>query len=380
MRGYGSDYLGKNTKKLGFGLMRLPKLPDDPKTIDVEQVKVMVDKFLAAGMTYFDTAYVYDGGGSERAIKEALVDRYPRESYTLATKLNAWLGSPTEEEAKKQFETSLARTGAGYFDYYLLHAVQANNWEIYDKYGLWDFVRNLKKEGKIRHWGFSFHAAPELLDELLTQHPDAEFVQLQINWADWESPSVHARENWEVAKKHGIPFVIMEPVKGGSLADPPENVARVFREADPSVSTASWAIRYAASLEGVLTVLSGMSNVEQMEDNLSYMTDFRPLDEAERAVIAKARAELDSLDLIKCTKCRYCMDGCPVEMRIPDLFSAMNDLLMNNERGAKWAYGMATQNGTKPSDCIQCGQCEGACPQGLPIISLLERCAEALEK
>ncbi|MBQ1310547.1 MAG: aldo/keto reductase [Blautia sp.] len=378
MGNYG-NYLGKETGKLGFGLMRLPKLPDDPSKIDVETVKTMVDLFMAAGLTYFDTAYVYDGGESEIAARKALVERYPRDSFTLATKMNAWLGHPSEEEVKNQLETSLERTGAGYFDYYLLHAVQENNYKIYDDYGIWDFVKSMKEAGKIRHWGFSFHASPELLDRLLTEHPDAEFVQLQVNYADWDNPSVQSRGIVEVAQKHGKPFVVMEPVKGGTLADPPESVAAIFREASPDMSVASWAIRFAASQEGCLTVLSGMSTIDQMKDNLSYMKDFHPLDEADLAVIKKAQTALDALDLIKCTGCHYCMDGCPVSMHIPDIFSAMNKKLLNDQTGAARSYEFATRDGARPSDCVACGQCEGACPQTLPIISLLERCKEAFE-
>ncbi len=373
------DYLGKNTGKLGFGLMRLPKKEDGILGYDMDQIIQMVDRFMEAGLTYFDTAYVYDNGNSEKAAKLALVDRYPRDSYTIATKLNAWLGSPTAEEAKKQLETSLARTGAGYIDYYLLHAVQSNNYKVYENYGLWDFAREMKKAGKIRHWGFSFHSTPELLDELLTKNPDAEFVQLQINYADWENPSVQSRANIEVAQKHGVPFVIMEPVKGGTLANPPRTVADIFRKADPGASPASWAIRFAASQEGCLTVLSGMSTLAQMEDNLSYMKEFKPLDETEMKTIRAAQDALDAIDQIKCTGCHYCMPGCPVEMRIPDIFEAMNKKLLNDAAGSAWKFKEATRKGTKPSDCVACGQCEDACPQSLPIISLLEKCRDELE-
>lgn len=279
-------YFGEATPKLGFGLMRLPKTKDGK--IDLEQTKQMVDRFMEAGLTYFDTAYVYDDGDSERAAKAALVDRYPRESFTLATKLCAWMGAHDEKSAKQQFYTSLERTGAGYFDYYLLHALQAGNYKTYDKYHIWDFVKEQKEKGLIKHWGFSFHATPDILDQLLTDHPDAEFVQLQLNYADWENPDVTARENYEVARKHGKSIVVMEPVKGGALANPPTKVQEIFRQADPKASFASWAIRYAASLDGIITVLSGMSNLEQMEDNLSYMKDFRPLNAHEQQAIRKA--------------------------------------------------------------------------------------------
>ena len=241
-----SDYLGKDTFKLGFGLMRLPKLADG-KSEDIEQVKKMVDLFIAAGGTYFDTAYVYDDGLSEEATKLCLVDRYPRESYTLCTKLCAWLQCHDEESAKQQFYTSLERTGAGYFDYYLLHALQRNNYKKYDEYHIWNFAQELKDKGLIKNWGFSFHADPELLEELLTDHPEVDFVQLQINYADWDNPGVASRQCWEICRKHNKPVTIMEPVKGGALANPIQKVQDVFRAADPDASFASWAIRFAAS-------------------------------------------------------------------------------------------------------------------------------------
>jgi len=256
----------RNTGKLVFGLMRLPR-----KGIftDVAQVSRMVDRFLQAGFTYFDTAYIYPG--SEEAIRKALVERYPRDSFTLATKMNAFLMAPTQKAAENQFYKSLERTGAGYFDYYLLHGLMENNYEKYERFHLWDFVKAQKEKGLIRNLGFSFHAGPELLDRLLTQHPEADFVQLQINYADWDNPRVRSRENYEVARKHHKPIVVMQPVKGGALADPPEEVKKLFSSCHPELSYASWAIRFVASLDGILTVLSGMSNVAQMEDNLSFM-------------------------------------------------------------------------------------------------------------
>ncbi len=361
--------------KLGFGLMRLPRAGKD---IDVEQTKRMVDLFMEAGLTYFDTAFVYEG--SEDAIAKALVQRYPRESYTLASKLNAWYLAGSEEAAKQQIYTSLERTGAGYFDYYLLHALMESNIAKYDEYGIWEYMQELKAKGLVKHVGLSWHAGAERLDEILTAHPEMEFVQLQINYADWENPEIEARANYEVARKHGLPIIVMEPVKGGNLANPPKGVQRVFEAADPKASFASWAIRYVASLPGVTTVLSGMSNVEQMEDNLSFMREFKPLTDAEQAVIAAAQEALAASAAIPCTACKYCVDGCPMEIDIPGIFAAMNKQFEDGKRlDALRTYAEVTEGGAKASDCIGCGQCEDACPQHLPIITHLETCAEELE-
>lgn len=371
------NYFGESTPKLGFGLMRLPKLASGK--IDLEQTKKMVDMFMDAGLNYFDTAYVYDEGDSERAAKAALVDRYPRESYTLATKLCAWMGAHNEKTAKQQFFTSLERTGAGYFDYYLLHALQAGNYKTYDTYHIWDFVKEQKAQGRIKHWGFSFHATPDILDEILTNHPDAEFVQLQLNYADWENPDVTARENYEVARKHGKSIVVMEPVKGGALANPPEAVQKIFKEVNPEASLASWAIRYVASLEGIITVLSGMSNLEQMEDNLSYMKQFKPLDAAEQAAIRKAQEVINGVKAIPCTACHYCTAGCPKQIPIPEIFAARNkQLIWGQLKEGKTAYEQAIKEAGAAADCIACGQCEKACPQQIKVIERLQDCATAL--
>ena len=362
---------GKDTPKLGFGLMRLPKRGF---VIDVEKVKTMVDLFLDAGFTYFDTAYVYPG--SEVAIRKALVERHPRDSFTLATKLNA-MAAPTEKAARKQFATSLERTGAGYFDYYLLHALMENNYERYEKLRLWDFVREQKEKGLIRNLGFSFHAGPALLDKLLTEHPEVDFIQLQINYADWENPKVTSRANYEVARKHGKLITVMEPVKGGRLADPPEEVKALFRAIHPDMSCASWAIRFVASLDGILTVLSGMSTVAQMEDNLSYMKNFQPLNDEEQEAVRRAQRILGNSATIPCTACRYCVEGCPQQIRIPDIFAAMNKQLGNGQMAAaREDYFRAAAEGHRASDCIECRQCEGACPQHLPITDHLKRAAE----
>ncbi len=365
-----------NCMKLGFGMMRLPRT--DEKTIDIEHTKRMVDAFIEAGGKYFDTAYIYEG--SEEATKAALCDRYPRESYYLADKLNASDNvCKSAEEAKNEIKISLERTGAGYFDFYLLHGIDAGNKDNYSRYGLWDYVKQLKEEGLIRHYGFSFHHSPDQLDELLTEHPDVEFVQLQINYTDWEDPFICSRQCYEIAAKHGKPVVVMEPVKGGKLSDPPQAVKDILARANPDASYASWAIRFAASLPNVMVVLSGMSDIEQMEDNISTMREFVPLTDEEQGVLIEANKTLQQFAGIACTACHYCTPGCPMEIHIPEIFSVMNVYKMygNLEEARneyKWRPG-----GEKASCCVQCGQCETACPQHLPIISLLEEVVETLE-
>jgi len=373
-----SDSFRPNPLRLAFGLMRLPKNPDG--SMDIPQICEMADRFIAAGGTYFDTAFVYDGGDSEKAFKAAVADRYPREAYTLATKLNAVLGAKDEQSAKEEFSVSLERTGAGYFDYYLLHAMQLSSYKKYDEYGLWDFVKEQKAKGLIRHWGFSFHADPDLLEELLDAHPDAEFVQLQINYADWENPGVASRRNWEICRRRGKPVMIMEPVKGGILADPIPTVRAVFDAYGADVSYASWALRFAAGLEGVHAVLSGMSNLAQMDDNLKTMKDFRPLDSSEMELIRKAQQALDADKSIPCTACHYCTKGCPMEIPIPEIFNVINRRKGSPEFRTIREYGIVTAGRGTAGDCVSCGQCERACPQGLKIISLLRQCKAELEK
>ena len=374
----GADYLGHAIPRLGFGLMRLPKLGDAADApIDIEQTSQMVDEFLAAGFTYFDTARAYEG--SEAAIRQALVERHPRESYQLATKLFAAV-APDAEAAKQFFYTSLDTTGAGYFDFYLLHNLGDARTAVFENFGLWEFAADLKRQGLIRHLGFSMHATADQLDAVLTAHPEAEFVQLQINYADWDDVQNQSRLCYETALRHGKPVIIMEPVKGGMLANPPQVVADVFKAADPQASCASWALRYAASLPGIVTVLSGMSNLEQMRDNLATFKDFKPLDAEGRAVIARAQQAMASIDTVPCTNCRYCTKGCPESLPIPNLLSVLNEYrIYGNLDGAKRSYAWQSRPG-KASACIQCGACENVCPQHLPIIEHLEECASLFEE
>ena len=363
--------------KLGFGLMRLPRREDG--AMDIEQIREMTDLFLEKGFNYFDTAFVYDGGLSEEAARDALVRRYPRERFLLATKLNARVAE-NREAAERQLYTSLQRTEAGYFDFYLLHAVGLGNLPMYDEYRIWDFAARMKAEGLIRHWGFSFHADPDLLEELLNAHPDAEFVQLQMNYADWENPGVNSRRCWEICRAHGKPVVVMESVKGGILADPIPEVKAILRAANPDLSPAGWALRFVAGQEGVITALSGMSNLAQMEDNLKTMKDFRPMGEAELAGIRDAQEAIRQNRAIPCTACHYGTGGCPLGIPIPEIFAVYNRREGSPHFRTVREYNIVTQDKGKATACVQCGQCEGACPQHLKIIDLLQECAALMEE
>ena len=370
-------YLGENIPKLGFGFMRLPMIGEE---IDIEQTKEMVDLFMSKGFSYFDSSYAYIGGKSEEAMKTAIVDRYPRESFQIATKCPVWYVK-TEEEAKNMFWTSLERTGAGYIDYYLLHNLGEGRTKSFDDFGMWDYVRELKEKGLIRHIGFSIHDKADAIDKILTEHPEMEFVQFQLNYADWESDSIEARKCYEVSLKHNKPIVVMEPIKGGALANPVDSVKKIFEEANPKASVASWAVRYAASLDNIVTVLSGMSSIEQVRDNVSYMEHFKPLNEAERAVVEKARKALSEIPCIPCTSCEYCVKGCPQKIRIPHVFVAYNrKMIYDDSFHAQLFYNFAVREGGKASDCIACGDCEKVCPQHINIIENLKTIAEELEK
>lgn len=374
----------ESKKKLGFGLMRLPLLnPDDPANVDVEQVKQMVDTFLERGFTYFDTAWMYHSFQSENVVKEALVDRYPRDSYTLATKLHAGF-IKTKEDRDKVFEEQRRKTGVEYFDYYLLHDIGFDHYKTYTDLDCFRWLMDKKEKGLVRHIGFSYHDNAELLDKVLTEHPEFEFVQLQINYLDWESEGIQSRKCYEVAEKHHVPVIVMEPVKGGTLANVPDAVTKMFKEYHPDMSVPSWAIRFAASHENVALVLSGMSNMEQLLDNLSYMDELVPLNEEENALIRKAVEIINSTIEIPCTGCSYCTDGCPMNIAIPKYFSLYNadkqEVKTKSWMPQQEYYSRLTGTFGKASDCVACGQCEDVCPQHLPVIDYLQKVAEHFEK
>ena len=374
----------KPNKKLGFGLMRMPQTdPNDAAAVDIEQVKRMVDLFMERGFTYFDTAWMYNGFASENVANEALVSRYPRESFTLATKLhNGFFDS--FEGRDEVFDAQLQKTGAGFFDYYLLHGIEESSLPHYEKYDCFDWLLAKKEAGLVRHVGFSYHDNAELLDKILTDHPQMEFVQLQINYLDWESEWIQSRACYEVATKHGKPVIVMEPVKGGTLAHVPDEAEALLKGLDPHLSVASWAVRFVASLPNVMCVLSGMSNLEQMEDNTSYMADFQPLTDAERDVCFEVARIINSQIAISCTACHYCTDGCPMNICIPEYFSLYNEDKREDLEHKGWTinftnYDKLAEEFGRASDCIECGQCESMCPQHLPIISALELVAEHFE-
>ena len=374
----------KPAKKLGFGLMRLPQTdPTDGAAVDVEQVKQMVDLFMAKGFTYFDTAWMYNGFASERVAKEALVDRYPRESFTLATKLHSGFFNSLEGR-DEIFNQQLEKTGAGYFDYYLLHGIEAGCLPHFEKYDCFNWLLAKRDAGLVKHAGFSFHDSAELLDQILTEHPEMEFVQLQINYLDWESEWIHSRACYEVATRHGKPVIVIEPVKGGTLAQVPAEAEALLKGMDANLSVPSWAIRFVATLPNVMVVLSGMSNRAQMEDNLSYMEDFQPLTDEERACCLKVADIINNQIAVPCTACHYCTDGCPMQICIPEYFSLYNEDMRDDLEHKGWTinftnYDRLTEKFGRASECIGCGQCESVCPQHLPIIETLQKVAEHFE-
>ena len=367
-------------KKLGFGLMRLPSLDaNDPSKIDLQELNQMVDAFLEQGFTYFDTAWMYCGFQSECAVKEALVKRHPRESYLLADKLHAAFVK-NQDDRDRIFNEQLRKTGVEYFDYYLLHDIGEDHYKIYNELDCFTWIQEKKKQGLVRHIGFSYHDNAALLDRVLTEHPEFEFVQLQINYLDWESAGIQSRLCYEVATKHGKPVIVMEPVKGGTLAHVPPQVENTFQAYAPGLSAASWAIRFAASLPNVMVVLSGMSNMAQLLDNTGYMKDFVPLTAEEQALVQKAVDLINADIAIPCTGCAYCVDGCPMNIPIPRYFSLYNTDLQES-KDKPWNpqeeyYDRLTQVFGAADQCIACGQCEGVCPQHLPIIEHLKTVAD----
>lgn len=369
-------------KKLGFGLMRLPLTDaNDKGSIDIEALKEMVDTFMEQGFTYFDTAWMYCAFKSENAVKEALSDRYPRDRYTLTTKLHASY-LKTKEDRDRIFEEQRQKTGVDYFDYYLIHAIDQELYSIYNEMDCFNWLIEKKKQGFVKHIGFSYHDSAEFLDQVLTEHPEMEFVQLQMNYLDWESAEVQSRKCYEVASKHGKPVIVMEPVKGGTLADVPAEVRESFAAYHPDLSVPSWAIRFVASLDNVAMVLSGMSNMEQLMDNISYMKEFVPMNAEETELVHKAAEMIKDSIAIPCTGCSYCTEGCPMQIAIPDLSRVYN----KSKRGeitdveANEEYRQLTESGGKARECLACGQCQVACPQHLEIINYLKDVAKCMEK
>ncbi|MBR7079794.1 MAG: aldo/keto reductase [Treponema sp.] len=363
--------------KLGFGLMRLP---EKDGAVDIERVKTMVDRYMQAGMNYFDTAYVYHGGKSEVAAREALVKRYPRESFMLATKLPAW-EIKQESDIERIFNEQCERAGVGYFDFYLLHSIEdGSNYDTYVKYDCFNWGLKKKEEGRIKHIGFSYHGSPELLEKIVDVHPEMEFVQIQLNYLDRTNPVVQSQKLYDILHKRKVPMIIMEPVRGGMLANMAPEIEAKFKAKRPNDSVASWALRYVASLEGVMTVLSGMSTEEQMEDNIKTFTNFEPVTDDEMKIIDEVTDEILRIPQIGCTACKYCTDGCPMSISIPDVFRTINTLRRypDDWRAKNFYSGLVSRSG-KAGDCVGCGQCEGVCPQHLPIIKLLKEASQILD-
>lgn len=366
--------LFENVKKnFGFGCMRLPMVGDE---VDLEETKKMVDTFLENGFNYFDTAHGYIDGKSEIALKQCLTSRYPRESYILTNKLSGPFFK-TNEEIRPLFESQLEICGVEYFDYYLMHAMDKKSYAKYKKCRAFETAMEFLAEGRIKHLGISFHDTADLLEQILTEYPQVEVVQIQLNYVDFEDPAVQSRKCLEVCRKHGKPAIVMEPVKGGNLVNLPEQAKKVFDDLGGG-SYASYAIRFAASQEGIAMVLSGMGNMEMMNDNLSYMKNFKPLNEQESAAVAEVCEIFRGLGTIPCTGCRYCTEVCPQGIEIPDIFACLNSQKLFNGWNARYYYHIHT-NKVKASDCIGCGACENACPQHLNVRKLLEDAAAEFE-
>lgn len=356
--------------------MRLPMKDSD---VDVAEMNRMVDTFLENGFNYFDTAHGYVDGKSETALRECLTSRYPRDRYILTNKLTDFYFKK-QEDIRPFFESQLKACGVDYFDFYLMHAQGAENFAFFKKCRAYETALELKSEGKFRHFGISFHDRAAVLEQILTEYPQIEVVQIQFNYADYDDPAVESRKCYEVCRKYGKPVIVMEPVKGGNLVNLPDKAKAVLDDLHGG-SPASYAIRFAAGFEGIMMVLSGMSNMEQMRDNISYMKDFKPLSEQELAAIGKVQEIFKSMNLIPCTSCRYCTAGCPKHISIPDLFAVMNTKQLYHDWNADYYYNVHTSGEkSKASDCIKCGKCEQACPQHLHIRDLLETVAKEFEK
>lgn len=364
--------------KLGFGLMRLPEKDGQ---VDIDRVSAMVDEYMKMDKRYFDTAYVYHGGKSEVAAREALVKRYPRDSFMIATKLPAW-EIKQESDVERIFNEQLERAGVDYYDFYLLHSIEdGNNYDTYVKYDCFKWGLQKKAEGKIKHFGFSYHGSPELLEEILDAHPEVEFVQIQLNYLDRTNPVVRSEALYNILHERNIPIIVMEPVRGGMLANMAPEIEAKFKAKRPDSSVASWALRFVASLPGVMTVLSGMSSEDQMMDNIGTFTNFEPITDEELSIINEVTDDILSIPQIGCTACKYCTPGCPMQISIPDVFRTINTLRRypDDWRSKNFYSGLVQRHG-KASDCIACGQCEGVCPQHLPIIELLKEAGEILDK
>jgi predicted aldo/keto reductase-like oxidoreductase len=368
-------------KKLGFGLMRLPLTnPNDAGSIDRELSGRMVDRFLEQGFTFFDTAYPYHMGRSEEVFKKLVVQRCPRESFTIADKMPAWLVKETADY-QKIFDEQLKRCGVEYFDYYMLHGMDSGRYVTTQNLGGFDFLKKLKAEGKARRIGFSFHDKADVLDRILGEQPEMDFVLLQINYIDWDNDAVQSGACYRTAVKYGKPVIVMEPVKGGCLASLPVEADKLLKAYNPAASAASWALRFAASLENVMVVLSGMSTLEQMNDNIAFMRELAPLNKEEEAVIKKAAGIISGNIAIPCTGCAYCVEGCPQKIPIPRYFTLYNN---QNRYGPLpsliISYGFASSGAGKASACITCKQCEEHCPQHIAIADWLKETAKVFEK